>query len=249
MRISVKAIRTGHVARTARIAAALAVAATAAGAQAPVHRFAVTTRLGGLTFERAASLQTTPVLGLDSEYGLSKYFAIGTSINVARPNTRASDFLTSISYGVPITGDTIFYYQTGQAANLLEGALFATARVTKGRLVPFASAGAGYYSFFLDPQVNRGRRREANVSGLLAAGAAYRLSSRAGISFNVRDMILTGYHASAFDPSGGRNQNVNFVEDFPRSPSRKSTISGLIYTIGFRYVPLGADDRGEEDRK
>src|SRR5687767_12197400 len=109
--------------RTARVVGitlGLLCAAEVIAAQAPVGRFSVTTRLGGIRFDRAASLETSPFIGLDAEYNASRLFSIGTSVNVLRPNTRAEDFVTTVTFGVPTTGDTTSFFYTGQALSLVE---------------------------------------------------------------------------------------------------------------------------------
>lgn len=226
--------------------AAGALAGSALHAQAAENRFTVTTRAGAVTFDRASSLKTAGAIGLDTEFGFSKYFGVGTAINVTRANTRAEDFITSITLGTADTGSTTSYYGVSQPVSLVEASLYGVVRAPMGRTTPYASAGAGYYAFYFDPQVNNGQKRVSDFSGHLGAGLAFQLSQRAGISLDLRDVILTNYNASAFDPSGGRNANINFPEDLPHPPARKSTINSFIYSIGFRYVPQfgGSDQEG-----
>ncbi|MFN9204052.1 MAG: hypothetical protein ACK6DP_13450, partial [Gemmatimonas sp.] len=66
--------------RYALIMAALALGAGVAGAQVSPKRFAVVTRLGVMTPERAASQDMAGLIGLDAEYALNKYFGIGTAL-------------------------------------------------------------------------------------------------------------------------------------------------------------------------
>ena len=244
--------------RGRRYAAALLVGAITlagtvpAGAQAPVKRFAITTRLGAVSFEKAASLETSPLIGLDAEYGLSRFLALGTSINIGRLNTHAEDFITSITTGTTDEGDTTQYYAVGQSVNLVEAALALTARAPMGRFTPYLSGGAGYYTLYMDPQVNRGRRQLSDLSLLVGGGVAIQFSERAGLTLGVRDLIMTGFDADQLDPSGGRNRNINFPEDLPSPPERKSTVNSIVYTIGFRYVPNFSGisgGRGDEDQR
>ena len=66
--------------RVLRALGLLAVTASALSAQVQVKQFSVVTRLGAVTPERASSLNTGALIGLDTEYALSKYFGIGTSV-------------------------------------------------------------------------------------------------------------------------------------------------------------------------
>lgn len=220
--------------------------AASASAQEAARTFAVTTRAGGITFDRAASLRPTPALGLDAVHSLTRNFAIGVSTTVARPSTRSEDFLTAITFGVPTAGDTIFFYEVAQSVNLVEGNLMLQARAPLGRITPFLSAGAGYYSIFVDPQLNNARKRRfGGPSFALGGGATIRLTERAGIQFDIRDMIMTNFDASALDPTDNRNPNIWFPEDFPTRPTRKKSINNLMFSLGFRYLP-GADASTEE---
>ena len=228
-----------------RLAAAVtlvvAAGATAApaGAQAPVGQWAVTARSGMINFERASSLEASPFLGLDADYGLSKMFSLGTSVHVARPKTRKEDFLTSLTYGLGATGDTTFFYNVGQTMSMVEGELAANLRFPVGRFTPFAKAGVGYYGLFLDPQINNGVKRQDGMSFSGGAGFVFRLSERAGLQFDARSLTMQNFNQSALDPAGGRNPNVLFPEDFPVRPAAKKSISNFLFTIGFRYIPGG----------
>ena len=220
--------------------------AGSARAQESGRTFSVTTRAGGITFDRAASLRPAPALGVDAVHGLSRLFAIGISTTVSRPNTRAEDFLTAITFGIPTAGDTIFFYEVAQSVNLVEGNLMLQARMPVGRLTPFLTAGAGYYSIFVDPQLNNARKRRfGGASFALGGGATFRLSPRAGIQLDVRDMIMTNFDAEALDPTGGRNRNIWFPEDFSTVPTRKKSLNNLMFSLGFQYLP-GADASTEE---
>lgn len=223
------------------------VLAAPAGAQENGRAFAVTTRGGGITFDRASSLRATPVLGFDAVHGLTRNFAIGVSTTIARPSTRSEDFLTAITFGVPTAGgDTTFFYEVAQSVNLIEGDLMAVLRLPLGRITPFVSAGAGYYSIFVDPQLNNARKRRfGGASFAFGGGATIRLTERAGLQLDVRDLLLTNFDARHLDPTENRNPNILFPEDFPSPPSRKKAINNIMFSLGFRYLPGGDADMDE----
>ena len=217
-------------------------AASAAPAQAPPGQFSVTTRLGAISFDRAASLETAPYIGLDAEFNVNRVFSIGTALTVARPNTRGEDFITTITFGLLQTGDTTSFYYTSQALALVEGSLIGAVRLpVSDRFTPFLLGGGGYYAMFLDPQINRGARRLTGPTATVGGGAFFRVSERAGIQLDVRDMIMFRYQADQLSPSLGRNPNIFFLEDFPSPPERKSTVHNLVFSLGFRYVPRDTD--------
>ena len=251
--------KTPPAARASRVAlvlgaGALAVlgAAQAASAQDPTGQFTVITRAGAFAPTKPASLETSGVVGIDALYGFGRFFGLGTTLNVARTNTRAEDFITAITLGTIANGDTTYFYETGQPVNLLEAGLLGIVRLPIGdRVTPYLIGGGGAYGVFLDPEINRGRRNFAGMSATLGGGLAWRISQRAGIQLDVRSMTFFKYKADQLDPSNNRFPNLLFAEDFPTPPGRKNTVTSLAYTLGFRYVPNAGgvgDDDEDEDR-
>jgi hypothetical protein len=217
------------------------------GAQAPVGQFTVTTRGGYVDYGRKSSLEGAPYLGLDAEYGLHRFFGLGTSLVVSRANTRPEDFLTTETYGVATAGDTVFIYGASQSVNIINGELLATLRLPAGRFTPFLAGGFGMYGMFMDPQTNRGAKRSTGSSFTGGGGVAVRLSERAGLQFDVRSLTFFGYNRRDLDPTGGRNANTIFAEDFAVPPARSKSVNNLMFTLGFRYVPGGTIDDGPRD--
>jgi hypothetical protein len=228
-------------------ATAALVLALPVGAQAPAGQFTVAARSGYADYGRSTSLEGAPFLGLDAEYGLHKYVGIGTSLFVSRPKTTAMDFLTTQTYGVSTAGDTTFIYGASQAVNVLNGELLASLRYPVGRFTPFLIGGFGMYGMIFDPQVNRGNKSTSGTSASIGGGAAVRLSERAGLQFDVRNLTFFGYNRRDLDPSGGRNANTIFAEDFALPPARSKSVNSLVFTIGFRYVPGGEIEDGPRD--
>jgi hypothetical protein len=221
------------------LVAAAGVLAAPASAQSPIGQWAVTARSGLISFQRESSLEATPYLGLDADYGVSRMFTLGTSVHVSRPKTRPEDFLTTLTYGQGTTGDTTFFYNVGQTMSMVEGEITGTLRFPVGRLTPFAMLGGGYYGLFLDPQINNGVRRQDGASFSAGAGLVLRLSERAGLQFDARNLTLMSFDQAGLDPARGRNANLLFPEDFPVRPSSKKSINNFVFTVGFRYIPGG----------
>jgi hypothetical protein len=226
--------------RTTLVLTFVAVAgATAADAQAIKNQFSVTTRLGAIQPERASSLNTGGFIGLDAEYTLSRFFGVGTSIGVARANTRKEDFLTTLRFGRSDVagGDSVYYQFVGQPINLLDIGVFAVARAPLGRFTPYATAGVGNYTLITDAQISGQARRSNDLSLSGGAGMWLNFSERAGIQLDARLMQLRNYDRRFIDPTGGRNPNVTFFEDFETPPQAKNTATSAVFTLGFRYIP------------
>ena len=142
--------------RVVALLSSLALSAGVAGAQLAPKQFSVTTRLGTLTPERAASMDAQALVGLDAEYNLSKYFGIGTAVDVSRGNTRREDFLTRLRFGQAAVagGDSIYYQYVSQPVNLVNLGLMGTLRYPGKKITPFVTGGVGTYVMILDAQIN-----------------------------------------------------------------------------------------------
>lgn len=228
--------------RVIRAFALLAVSASALSAQVQNRQFSVVTRLGAVTPERASSLNTGGLIGLDTEYSLNKWFGIGTNVDVMRTNTHREDFLTRLRYGNASVGggDSIFYQYVGQPINTLNIGAFALLRVPNPRISPFVMAGVGTYTMIADVQVNGRAKRTNDISYLGGAGFWLKLGERVGVQFDARAMQMQGYDREFLNPASGRPELDNpFPEDFPAPPAAKKTALNTMFTLGFRYLPGG----------
>ncbi len=228
--------------RVLRAFALLAVSASALSAQVSNRQFSVVTRLGAVTPERASSLNTGGIIGLDTEYSLNKWFGIGTNVDVMRTNTHREDFLTRLRYGNASVGggDSIFYQYIGQPINTLNIGAFGLLRVPNSRVSPFVMAGVGTYTMIADVQVNGRAKRTNDISYLGGAGVWFKLGERVGVQFDARAMQMQGYDRDFLNPAAGRPElTTPFPEDFPAPPAAKKTALNTMFTLGFRYLPGG----------
>lgn len=210
-----------------------------ADAQVQRNRFSVTTRLGAITPERSAGINTGGIVGVDTDFSLNKYFSLGASFDVARANTHGEDFLSRLRYGDPAIGggDTVFYQYNSQPVNTLNFGLNAMARYPVGRIAPFVMGGVGAYTQLLDIEVAGRAARDGDMSYLAGAGLNIQLNARTGIQFDVRSLMFRKFDRTFLDPTRGRSRNTVFPEDFPSIPAAKNTAQNTIFTLGFRYIP------------
>ncbi len=228
--------------RVLRSLALLALSASALHAQSLPKQFSVTTRIGAVTAERSASLEQAALLGLDTEYALTKIFGLGTAVDVSRGNSTKKDFLTRLRYGNASVagGDSIYYQNVGQPVTTVNISLFGTMRYPSKTLSPFLLGGVGTYVMILDPQVNGKAVRKNDASYTGGAGVWYKLGERVGIQLDVRAVTYTKYDRNLLNPAFGRAElNTPFPEDFPTPPAAKSTALITMFTLGFRYIPGG----------
>lgn len=228
--------------RVLRAFALLAVSAGALSAQVQNKQFAVVTRLGAVTPEASASLNTGALIGLDTEYALNKYFGIGTNVDVMRTNTHREDFLTRLRYGNAGVGggDSVYYQYIGQPVNTINIGAFALVRMPNKTVSPFIMGGVGTYTMIADAQVNGKNKRMTDISFVGGAGVWIKLGDRVGVQFDARALQFQGFDREFLNPASGRiEQNTPFPEDFPVPPAAKKTALSTTFSLGFRYLPGG----------
>ena len=228
--------------RVVRALALLAISASALSAQAQVKQFAVVTRLGSSTPDRESSLNAGGVIGLDAEYLFTKWFGVGTTVDVMRNNTHREDFLTRLRYGSAATGggDSIFYQYVGQPISTINLGAFALLRFPSEKISPFIMGGVGNYTMITDAQVNGKAMRQNDLSLNFGGGLWWKLADRVGVQFDARAMQFQGFDREFLNPASGRRElNTPFAEDFPKAPPAKNTAMTTTFTLGFRYLPGG----------
>lgn len=228
--------------RVLRAFALLAVSASALSAQVQVKQFAVVTRLGSSAPDRSSSLDAGGVIGLDTEYSLSKWFSLGANADVMRNNTHSEDFLTRLRYGNSGTGggDSIYYQYVGQAISTINVGAYGQVRYPSKTLSPFLMAGLGWYTMIADAQVNGKSTRMSDLSLQFGGGFWYKLGDRVGVQLDARAVQYQNYERTFLNPANGRmEQKTPFPEDFPAAPAAKNTAQNILLTLGFRYLPGG----------
>ena len=247
-------MRTHLTSRLALVLAATALAGSALGAQDTTlatptasvaggvggRSFTLMPHIGMLRFSTHSGLENAPALGLDARYDLTSRVSLGTSVSLSRANTRGGDFVTALRYGDPSKGDTTLIFRLQQPVTLLDATLNATVSVPSftSRIEPYVTGGAGLYTFFLDPQANAGTARDfSRLSALLGGGLLVRLSPAAGITADVRDLVLTNFDRSRLAPSDARFRGNVFPEAFPPPPAAKDVVHNLMFSVGFTWTP------------
>jgi hypothetical protein len=219
-------------------------AANAPGSNAFGGRsFTLMPHVGVLAFSKFSGLESGPAIGLDARYELAPRLSLGTSVTLSRANTRGSDFITALRYGDPSKGDTTFIFRLQQPVTMLDASLNATFAVPSftTRLEPYVTGGAGLYRFFIDPQANAGTSRDfSRLSALLGGGVRVRVSQAAGITFDVRDHVLTNFDRDRLAPSDARFRRGVYPEDFPAPPAARDVVHNLLYSVGFTWTPARA---------
>ena len=231
---------------TLGIAAILVAPSPANAQQIEGRQWLVSPRGGLLHYQRAASIKPAPVLGIDATYFFTPTFGLGTTVAVARSNTRGEDFLAALNFGIPSDGDTTLYFGVTQPVTMFDVGLLGTARMPFGRFTPFLVGGLGVYTLYLNPQVNASPRRLSNMSANIGGGVDLLLGRSGSVQIGLRDLILTSFRRDFLNPSEPRFFERRFVEDLPTPPPAKSTVHNLQLTIGFSFRPGTASSGGDQ---
>jgi opacity protein-like surface antigen len=243
-----------------RLALVVVLAAAVGGPAAAQEATQVTVAVrGGLTsYDRSASLDRAPVIGLDAMYSVNDWLSIGPTLSLGRPQSTGKDFISFLPYGVLNLGDTTSFFKSTQPVSVLDGALNAKVQLPGRRLAPYVTGGIGGYAMFMDVQTMRGEKHKVGMSFNVGAGVSYSLSDRAGLTFDVRSVTFTDYDRNVLDPRMqcaitvptnspcGRIEYSIYYEDFPQPPKNKSTVTNFVFGLGFTYVPrfFGSDVGG-----
>ena len=113
------------------------------------------------------------------------------------------------------------------------------------RVEPYLTGGAGLYTFFLDPQANAGTAGDfSRVSALLGGGLRVRLSQAAGVTLDVRDLVLTNFDRARLGPSDARFRTGIYPEDFAVPPKARDIVHNVLFSIGFTWTPARLGGEG-----
>lgn len=222
--------------------AALAVLASASIAEAQSitpRQFRVAPRFGYMAFDRASSIEGSPYLGLQTDYGITSNLAVGFSFGISQPKTIGEDFITVLQFG-----DTARLFQVRHSLNVVDYGAHALLSLPEfGRISPYAVAGGGFYTIFLDPQIENAPTTYTKPQFTLGGGASVRVGERSRLLLDVRDAVFTGYERDelfAVTPS-----NSPFIEDLPAPHSTKSTLHNVVFSLGFSFTPRGRGQAAE----
>lgn len=227
----------------------LLAASTEAQGQSAAREWTVSPRAGYVSYQRESSLENAPFVGVDLSYNLTRMFALGTNLSVARPQTRGEDFVTSLTFGIPTDGDTTYFFAVTQPVTVFDIGLNATARFPMARFSPYVTAGLGSYSLFTNPQVNQSARRASAMSGNIGGGISFQVGRSAGIQLDVRDQIFTRYNRDRLNPSESRFAETRFPEEFAVPPAAKETLHNIQFSIGFSFTPRSATEAPAEENQ
>lgn len=204
--------------------------------QVEVGRYQFTVMIGMQDYDGSSALESSLVGAIDASYYVAPNLAVGFFGQVSRPKTDEQFFpLVRLNFG-----DETELHQPAQIVTNYVFGLQARLSKSFSRLTPHAVGGIAYYAFNLAAEQNRSDESRDGLSFSLGAGATYGLSSSAGLSFEIRDVVLLDYDRDWFDLSDPLFSEPRFPQPGGEPPPKESTIHNLRLTVGFSYIPGGS---------
>jgi hypothetical protein len=201
--------------------------------------FWVSPSVGVQLSDRASALdRAVPVAGLDVNYRLTPFLAIGFTGSASRPKTDA-EFFNLVEMPV---GDTSEFYRVSQRVTQFTYGVQAVATFTTARFAPYALGSLGGYTFSMDPQAVGGTRRYSGPAASVGGGLRIPVGGNAGVVLDARDVIFLSYERERLDATDPLLHTRNFDPVPAGKPAPKSAIHNLRFSLGVTFVPRG---RGE----
>lgn len=201
--------------------------------------FVVTPFVGmRLNDTHSALRRSVPVAGLDLTYRFNRYAGLGITLGAGRPKTDG-DFFPLVRMQA---GDTSDYFRVSQRLTEYTYGVQGLAMLPAARIVPYASAGVGRYTFIMDPQAVSANRRYSGPMFSVGGGLNIPMGTRTGVTLDARDVILASYDRERLDATDPLfRDDTRFDPVAAGKPQPRSTIHNLRFSIGVSFIP---DARG-----
>lgn len=210
----------------------LPVLAAPAEAQKPEREWMLSPHGNAILFDDVSALEDGFSGGLHGLYFVKRWLAVGPTLAFGRTQTDGSFFAP---FQQNLQSDTSRVFFVGQDLSLLTFGGRAEVHVPVGPFSFFGAGGGGIYSFFLDPEQNRGARFFTNPMLSFGGGVDIEISRRAGFRLEAGDMIFTDYDRDRFDLVDEDFESRLFA--LPDVPPNESTIHNISLTLGVSFVP------------
>ncbi|HEY8470426.1 MAG TPA: outer membrane beta-barrel protein [Longimicrobiales bacterium] len=213
-------------------ALAVLVAAAPLSAQVQAGQWQVSPYGSAIRFDETSAIKDGPAAGIHAVYFINRYLAVGPSFLFSRT---ASDGEFFPAFQWNLGTDTSRVLHPGQKLSIAVFSGRAEVHLPAGRLSPYASAGAGWYSVYLDPQAAGDPHWFTHLMFEFGGGLDITLGSQTGVRLEVRDLLFTDYDRNSLDLVEERFESELFSR--PNPPPPKERIHNLSFALGFTYVP------------
>ena len=202
-------------------------------------------------FAASAALDDAPLFGMrisNRRFGILSY---GATAAFARPTTRGDYFPYNRAtvYSNPTGSDTTIVYRVSQRVTMatygLEaGVAVPLARIGRSgnafdRIELQASAAAGAWTFWLDPEQSRGNRTNGNSMVQYGGGLSIPIGRSSALALRVEDVVFMKFTREQFSLADPLLRDDLFPNATSSLPKDKSTVHNPRLTVSFTFVPTG----------
>jgi hypothetical protein len=218
-------------------------------AEAGPGRYRVAAVTGYQAFDKSAALRGAPFFGMRVSGLALPMLAVGVSGAFARPTTRGDYFPWNRQpyfSDQAHRNDTTLIFEVSQRVVMstygvdvalhVDGARLGGAAPLR-RLMLDVGAGAGGYTFWLDPEQVRANRTFSGPQFNAGAGLGIAAGRSAAVGVRVDDVILTRFDRERFSLSDPLLRVDLFPNPEPPPPQPKSTVHNVRFSVLFSYVP------------
>jgi hypothetical protein len=201
-------------------------------------RYTISVTGSRIYYDNSSALKDTWSGGVEIDYNVKNWVAIGAYVYGARPTTDGDFFpLVRMQFR-----DTVVVQTVSQQVTQIDYGVSANFRIPFRRAFFRALGGIGGYTFFLDDQ----RIESPEVPGtledshtgleLLIGGAVgYRFGGAGAIELRVRDFIYTDFDREVFNVSEPLLAEPTIPQPSEGRPEPKSTIHNIHLELAFAF--------------
>jgi hypothetical protein len=206
-------------------------------------RYTFTVVAARTMYDESSALQDAWTGGLEAEYNIQNWIALGGYLMAARPSTDGDFFpLVRLEFQ-----DTVFLQTVSQQMTQIDYGAQVSFRAALDRFFFRGIGGVGGYVFNLDdariatPAVPG--TIDDKVTGLawnIGAMVGYRFGRTGSVEFRVRDFIYTDFDRDKFAVSEPLLGAPDIPHPAENLPEKKATIHNIQLQLGFSFTVGGA---------
>lgn len=193
----------------------------------------VAPQAGAILYDEASTLETMPVGSIEFTRPLTDMFALSLGMDYARGQIDGERFPTAqLDFGQDSTINVVVNQPVSAVhyGGRLEVGRFA------GRLQPYAAAGAGGYTLFLNSQQHDQQETVSGISLQAGAGIRFGLTESSSLVLDARDVVYLSFDPNELSVVEERFENDRFPELNPE-PLEEGTMHNIRLTLGFTFLP------------
>lgn len=195
----------------------------------------ITPNAGYILFQEETALEGMPVGGIEVMRAGAGPFGFGFGLDYARGEIDGALFPPAqLDFGIDSTVAVVVNQSAGMLGYWARGEL--TTEV--GRFSPYAGAGAGGYTLFLNAQQWDAPETLSGLMVVAGVGARIAVGESSSIVLDVRDLIFPSFDANDLNVVREQSRNDRFPELNP-APLEETTAHNIRLSLGFQFLQGG----------